>query len=75
MEGLEARLRLAMINSLACCVRDVVWSASSDPLHGVAVGKWRWERGRYSRSYAEVAAEQGHPVGFIESTVVPLEAT
>ncbi len=29
----------------ACCVGDIVWSASSDPLHSVAVGKRRWKTG------------------------------
>ncbi len=28
-----------------CCVGDIVWSASSGPLHSVAVGKRRWKTG------------------------------
>lgn len=29
------------ISSLACCVRDIAWTASSGLLHGVAVGCWQ----------------------------------
>ena len=36
-------LRLAIV-LLIRYVPDTVWSASSDLLHGVAVGKWRWKR-------------------------------
>ena len=36
---MEARLRLTISSSLACCVQDAVWSACSHPLHGVAVEK------------------------------------
>lgn len=63
-------MRLAISSSLACCVRDAVWSAFSDPIPGVAVGKWRWERRRYLRSDPEVVAQQGQSVGFTESTVL-----